>query len=101
MKPEQWEYIINNWGSSDPLVQQEIASMKDKDAEEFNNLNAQLDDRNKKIQELTQQNTEVNRLNMAMVLRLTDPNNQGGSDDEDGGYIPPDVDDYERFIKKR
>ena len=73
MKKEQWEYIVNNWGTQDPVVMEEINKIKDADAIEAADLTAKLEEREKKILELTQQNVDLNKTNMNLILRLTDP----------------------------
>ena len=73
MKQEQWEYIVSNWASADPIVQEEIAKIKDADTLAMTEMENKIKDRDKKIQELNQQNIDLNKTNMSLFLRLTDP----------------------------
>lgn len=98
MKNEQWEYITTNWGTTDPVVMEEIAKMKDADALEHQSLKTKISDRDKKIQELTQQNVDLNKTNMNLILRLTDPEIPPKEDDEPE-YKAPRIDDYDAFVK--
>lgn len=98
MKTEQWEYITTNWGTTDPVVMEEIAKMKDADALELQSLETKVADRDKKIQELTQQNVDLNKTNMNLILRLTDPAIPQKEADEPE-YEAPKIDDYDAFVK--
>ena len=73
MKTEQWEYITAHWGTDDPVIMEEIAKIKDSDTLEYQNLNQSIADRDKKILDLTHQNVDLNKTNMNLILRLTDP----------------------------
>lgn len=98
MKNEQWEYITTNWGTTDPVVMEEIAKIKDTDALEHQSLEAKITERDKKIQELTQQNVDLNKTNMNLILRLTDPSIPP-KEEEETEYTAPRIDDYDAFVK--
>lgn len=98
MKKEQWEYIVNNWGTSDPVVMEEINKIKDADAIEAADLASKLEEREKKILELTQQNVDLNKTNMNLILRLTDPSISSADDAEDDEYTPPALTDLDSFV---
>lgn len=97
MKETQWEYITANWGESDPLVMEEIAKMKDADCIEQQNAAAAIEERDKKIQELTQQNIELNKTNMNLILRLTDPAIAPPKEDDSEAEVA-DLDDLDAFV---
>lgn len=98
MKNEQWEYITAHWGTDDPVIMEEIAKMKDQDATEFQNLNKQVEDRDNKILELTHQNVDLNKTNMNLILRLTDPKLAPAVEKEEE-YHAPSLDDWDAFVK--
>lgn len=102
MKKEQWEYITTNWGTQDPVVMEEIAKMKDSDELERTELETRITDRDKKIQELTQQNVELNKTNMNLILRLTDPALAAAAEkvQEEEEYQAPDLNDLDAFVKE-
>ena len=102
MKKEQWEYITTNWGTQDPVVMEEIAKMKDNDELERIELETRITDRDKKIQELTQQNVELNKTNMNLILRLTDPALAAAAEkvQEEEEYQAPDLNDLDAFVKE-
>lgn len=102
MKKEQWEYITTNWGTQDPVVMEEIAKIKDSDELEHTELETRITDRDKKIQELTQQNVELNKTNMNLILRLTDPALAAAAEkaQEDEEYQAPDLNDLDAFVKE-
>lgn len=99
MLKEQWEYITTNWGTQDPVVMEEIAKMKDADELNLRELEQKVSDRDKKIQELTQQNVELNKTNMNLILRLTDPALAPKKEEEDEPEIP-DLNDLDAFVKE-
>lgn len=98
MKKEQWEYIVSNWGTQDPVVMEEINKIKDADAIEAADLAAKIDERDKKILELTQQNVDLNKTNMNLILRLTDPSIPPEDNQDDDEYTAPDVTDLDAFV---
>ena len=102
MKKEQWEYITTNWGTQDPVVMEEIAKMKDADEAELRELESRVSDRDAKIQELTQQNVELNKTNMNLILRLTDPALAAAAENihEEEEYKAPDLNDLDAFVKE-
>lgn len=100
MKKEQWEYIVANWGTQDPVVMEEINKIKDEDAIEAADLAAKLDERDKKILELTQQNVDLNKTNMNLILRLTDPSIPPEDKQDDDEYTAPSVTDLDAFVKE-
>lgn len=102
MKKEQWEYITTNWGTQDPVIMEEIAKMKDADEAELRELETRVSDRDAKIQELTQQNVELNKTNMNLILRLTDPALSAAAEklQEEEEYKAPDLNDLDAFVKE-
>lgn len=100
MKKEQWEYITNNWGTEDPAIMEEIAKIKDNDEQTLRDLEARATERDKKIQDLTQQNIDLNKTNMNLILRLTDPSLPPPEKDDEDEYTAPALDDYDAFVKE-
>ncbi len=101
MKKEQWEYITTNWGTQDPTVMEEIAKMKDADESELRDLETRVADRDAKIQELTQQNVELNKTNMNLILRLTDPAlSKTVEEEQEEEDKAPDINDLDAFVKE-
>lgn len=101
MKKEQWEYITTNWGTQDPTVMEEIAKMKDADESELRDLETRVADRDAKIQELTQQNVELNKTNMNLILRLTDPAlAKTVEEEQEEEEKAPDINDLDAFVKE-
>ena len=99
MKAEQWEYITTNWGTSDPVIMEQIAQIKADDEAELKKLQVAVEERDKTIQDLTKQNVDINRTNMDLMLRLTDPKNAPAPDDEDDIDDIPDLDDFDAFVE--
>ncbi len=99
MKKENWEYITTNWGSEDATVMEEIAKIKDTDALELQALQNELEETKKTVQNLTQQNINLNRTNMDLILRLTDPLTSDKAQEEEAEYQAPALDDYDAFVK--
>ena len=99
MKAEQWEYITNNWGTTDPVIMEQIAQIKDADAAEAQALAAQVEERDAKILELTQQNIDLNKTNMNLILRLTDPKLAPEPEPEPEPEAP-DLSDLDAFVKE-
>ena len=97
MKTEQWEYITAHWGTDDPCIMEEIAKIKDSDTLEYQNLNQSIADRDKKILDLTHQNVDLNKTNMNLILRLTDPKIPREEKKEEPE--PPKLTDLDAFVK--
>ena len=97
MKKEAWDYIQAHWGESEQTVMEQIAKYKDEDEIEFNNLNKSLEDAKAENLKVTQQNVEVNKTNMALILRLTDPSLPPPPKEEH--YEAPKPTDYDSFLK--
>lgn len=97
MKKEAWDYIQAHWGESEQIVMEQIAKYKDEDEIEFNNLNKSIEDAKAENLKLTQQNVEVNKTNMALILRLTDPSLPPPS--KETSYEAPKPTDYDLFLK--
>lgn len=97
MKKEAWDYIQSHWGESEQTVMEQIAKYKDEDEIEFNNLNKSIEDARAENLKLTQQNVEVNKTNMALILRLTDPNLPPPP--KEVPYEAPKPTDYDSFLK--
>lgn len=98
MKKEQWEYITSNWGTQDPVIMEQIAAMKDEDALAAKTAEEAIASRDKTIQELTQQNVELNKTNMNLILRLTDPAISNDKEEEEEDEKPVRTDDYDEFV---
>lgn len=98
MKKENWEYITANWGSEDASVMEEVAKIKDTDANELQALQNELAEAQKTVQSLTQQNVSLNRTNMDLILRLTDPLTSDKAEEEEAEYQAPAIDDYKAFV---
>lgn len=99
MKKEQWEYLTANWGTDDPVIMEEIAKIKDADESESKALEEKVAERDKKILELTQQNVDLNKTNMNLILRLTDPALTPPDPEEDEDEVIK-IDDYDAFVKE-
>lgn len=97
MKKEAWDYIQTHWGESEQTVMEQIAKYKDEDEIEISGLNKAIEDAKAENLKLTQQNVEVNKTNMALILRLTDPSLPPPSKDEP--YEAPKPTDYDSFLK--
>ena len=98
MKKEQWEYITTNWGTQDPVIMEEIAKIKDADELEAQNMAQAVEDRDAKILDLTKQNVDLNKTNMNLILRLTDPK-LPKAEPEHEEYSAPAIDDLDAFVK--
>lgn len=99
MKQEQWEYITTNWGTQDPVVMEEIAKIKESDETDSRDKDARIEERDKKIQELTQQNVELNKTNMNLILRLTDPALPPANEPDPEPDVPS-INDLDEFVKE-
>lgn len=99
MKTEQWEYITAHWGTDDPVIMEEIAKIKDSDTVEYQNLNKGIEDRDNKILELTHQNVDLNKTNMNLILRLTDPKLAPREEDKEKEREVPKLTDLDAFVK--
>lgn len=101
MKAEYWEFIGNNWGKPAEEVEAEIAKMRNEDQVEANNLSAKISEQEKQIQQLTTQNIDLNKTNMNLILRLTDPNTAVmQQDDYTDDYKAPSINDLDKFVKE-
>lgn len=98
MKTEQWEYITTHWGTDDPVIMEEIAKIKDSDTVEYQNLNKSIEDRDKKILDLTHQNVDLNKTNMNLILRLTDPKLPRAEEKKEEPEVPK-LTDLDAFVK--
>lgn len=101
MQASDWEFIVSNWGSEDESVQQKIGEMKQRDSQEFNNLNAKIAESDKAIEKLQFQNTELNKTNMNLVLRLTDPALMQQPDPEPDIKKGKSLTDYDSFVVRK
>lgn len=80
---------------------EEIAKMKDADESELRDLETRVADRDAKIQELTQQNVELNKTNMNLILRLTDPAlAKTVEEEQEEEEKAPDINDLDAFVKE-
>lgn len=101
MQASDWEFIVSNWGSEDESVQQKIGEMKQRDSQEFNNLNAKIAEKDKAIEKLQFQNTDLNKTNMNLVLRLTDPALMQPPDPEPDVKRGKSLTDYDSFVIRK
>lgn len=97
MKKEIWEYITAHWGDTDQTVMEQIARYRDESDLEERNLNKSLSDAQEENRRITQQNVDVNKTNMALILRLTDPSLPPSKEEKD--YVAPKFNDYDSFVK--
>ena len=97
MKKEAWEYITTHWGETDETVMSQIAAFRDESDLEVQNLNKEIEDAKAENLKLTQQNVDVNKTNMALILRLTDPSLPPPEKKRE--YVAPSVTDYSAFLK--
>lgn len=100
MKTEQWEYITANWGTQDPVIMEEIAKIKDSDVLELAELQKAVEDRDAKILDLTKQNVDLNKTNMNLILRLTDPAINPVIEAEAEEPAAPKLTDLDAFVKE-
>lgn len=100
MTKEQWEIITANWGTQDPAIMEQIGKIKDEDAITLANLEKAVADRDNTIRELTQQNVDLNKTNMNLILRLTDPAITPEPKVEDPEESIPAISDLDSFIKE-
>lgn len=98
MKTEQWEFLTANWGTQDPVIMEQIAKMKDEDESTFRDLESKIEERDKKIVDLTNQNVDLNKTNMNLILRLTDPSLPPAQKDDEEDYTPPSITDLDAFV---
>lgn len=98
MTSEQWKYLTDHWGDSDEVVMGEIAKIKDTDAIETNGYKAKISEHEASIQKLQQQNIDLNKTNMNLILRLTEPGQKGGEPEPE--YKAPSLSDLDAFVKE-
>lgn len=94
---ENWEYIVNHWGESDEGILNEIARMKDADSLDNESKLTEIEGLKAKIDDLTRQNVDVNKTNMQLILRLTDPSLPPPKQKDE--YEAPAVTDLDAFVK--
>lgn len=99
MTKQDWEYIVANWASSDEYTMEEIARIKDRDELARKELEDKLKERDDKIRDLTQQNIDLNKTNMSLFLRLTDPAIERVEVKEEEDVKIPEITDYAAFVK--
>ena len=97
MKKENWDYIQAHWGDTYQSVMEQIAKFKDESDIEVADLTKKLEDAKAENLKLTQQNVEVNKTNMALILRLTDPTLP--PPEKEKQYEAPKPTDYDSFWK--
>lgn len=97
MTNEQWQYLVDHWGSSDPTVQEEIAKLRDADKAATDDLEKRLEEQTKRGDDLLQQNVDLNKTNMNLIMRVLDPEAPGNEPPPD--YEPPELTDYGSFVK--
>lgn len=99
MRKENWNYIADNWASTDIVVQEQISKFMDEDQLEHQELLNKIEERDKRILELDRQNRDLNNNNMALFLRMTDPKlaNEAKKLIEEPKI--PMINDYEAFVK--
>lgn len=97
LSKENWEYITTNWGSADESVMSEIAKIKDADILATEAQSTKITELEEKVRSLTQQNVDINKTNMSLILRLTDPSLPPPPKKDD--YVAPQINDYDSFVK--
>lgn len=98
MKREDWDYITNKWGDPEEDTLNTIAKLKEEDEKATADLIAQLEQKDAKIRELEQANINMNRTNMDLVLRLTDPANPANHEEAEIEEDVADLNDLDAFV---
>lgn len=96
MNREQWDELTNMWGTPDEGTLERVAQFKDNDLLATENYIKEIEQRDAKIRELEQSNIELNKTNMNLILRLTDPTN-AQIDEEPSEPEIADVTDLDAF----
>ena len=99
MRKENWNYIADNWASTDIVVQEQISKFMDEDQLEHQELLNKIEERDKRILELDRQNRDLNNNNMALFLRMTDPKLANEAQKLFEEPKIPRINDYEAFVK--
>ena len=73
MRKENWNYIADNWASTDIVVQEQISKFMDEDQLEHQELLNKIEERDKRILELDRQNRDLNNNNIDIFLIMTAP----------------------------
>lgn len=99
MKKEDWEYIANNWGNPEESVLAKVAEIREADSLEQSNAAAELKKKEEEISKLQSQNIDLNKTNMNLILRLTEPgSNVGGNEEEE--HKAASIYDLDAFVKE-
>lgn len=98
MKNEQWEFITSHWGEPDESILEEIKNIKTQDEKDYQDLLDTITERENKIRELDRQNIDLNKTNMNLVLRLTDPKTAQLDEHQEELNIPS-INDLDAFVK--
>ncbi len=99
MKKEDWDYISEHWGNSEESVLERIASIKEEDSLTTSNYEAKIKEKDDEIAKLNQQNIDLNKTNMNLILRLTEPGSNIGNDPEPE-RVAADINDLDAFIRE-
>ena len=99
MRKENWNYIADNWASTDIVVQEQISKFMDEDQLEHQELLNKIEERDKRILELDRQNRDLNNNNMALFLRMTDPKLENEAQKLIEEPKIQRIHDYEAFVK--
>lgn len=99
MKKEDWDYISEHWGNPEESVLEKIASIKEEDSLTTSNYEAKIKEKDDEIAKLNQQNIDLNKTNMNLILRLTEPGANIGSNPEPE-RVAADINDLDAFIKE-
>lgn len=100
MKKEDWEFIANNWGASDESVMNQIATIRDQDTTETAALNSKLTEKDAEIMKLNQQNIDLNKTNMNLILRLTEPGSSVVGNEPEQERKAASIYDLDAFIRE-
>lgn len=100
MKKEDWEYIANNWGSPDESVMNQIATIREEDTTTTAGYEAKIREKDAEIYKLNQQNIDLNKTNMNLILRLTEPGSNIGGNDPEPEHVAANINDLDAFIKE-
>lgn len=97
MTREKWEEILNLWGNPDEGTLERVKQAMDEDLIATDNFIKEIEARDNKVREIEQSNIELNRTNMNLILRLTDP--QQAQIDEVVEPEVADINDLDAFVK--
>lgn len=101
MKKEAWDYISNNWASTDESTMARVAELRAEADAEARKKQEEIDNHLNRIRDLEKSNQDLTNTNMTLFLRMTNPDDPlfNGADPGGGTYEAPDLDDYDAFLK--